>query len=88
MTHAMVFTGVDLDAEGKPVRWMVENSWGKDLGDNGVFSMSDAWFDLHNYSVVVKKEYLSEEYHKGLSDEPIEIKYFDPVVELMSGMEK
>lgn len=88
MTHAMVFTGVDLDAEGKPVRWMVENSWGKDLGDNGVFSMSDAWFDLHNYSVVVKKEYLSEEYHKGLSEEPIEIKYFDPVVELMSGMEK
>ena len=27
MTHAMVITGVDLDEDGKPIRWKVENSW-------------------------------------------------------------
>lgn len=27
MTHAMVLTGVDLDADGKPIKWKVENSW-------------------------------------------------------------
>ena len=29
MTHAMVFQGVNLDENGKPNRWRVENSWGK-----------------------------------------------------------
>ncbi|KAI8067496.1 peptidase C1-like family-domain-containing protein [Gongronella butleri] len=32
MTHAMVFTGVHLDENGKPVKWRVENSWGSDNG--------------------------------------------------------
>ena len=27
--HAMTFTGVNLDEDGKPNRWKVENSWGK-----------------------------------------------------------
>ena len=27
MTHAMLFTGVDV-VDGKPRRWRVENSWG------------------------------------------------------------
>ena len=33
--HAMTFTGVNLSEDGKPNRWKVENSWGKDAG-NGV----------------------------------------------------
>ena len=32
MTHAMVLTGVDLDADGKSVKWKVENSWGDKVG--------------------------------------------------------
>ena len=35
MTHAMVFQGVNLDESGKPTRWRVENSWGKDAGVDG-----------------------------------------------------
>lgn len=31
MTHAMVLTGVDLDENGAPTKWKVENSWGKML---------------------------------------------------------
>lgn len=31
MTHAMVFTGVDLDEKGGARRWRVENSWGMSL---------------------------------------------------------
>lgn len=45
MTHAMVITAVHLDADGKPVRYKVENSWGDSAGDRGFFVMTDRWFD-------------------------------------------
>ena len=32
MTHAMVLTAVHLDADGKAVRWRVENSWSSNAG--------------------------------------------------------
>jgi bleomycin hydrolase len=28
-------TAVNLDAEGKPTRWRVENSWGEEPGEKG-----------------------------------------------------
>ncbi|GIS54358.1 hypothetical protein Ct9H90mP29_14000 [bacterium] len=28
MTHAMLFTGVDLNSKNEPTKWRVENSWG------------------------------------------------------------
>lgn len=51
MTHAMVFTGVHINDDGKPVRWRVENSWGEDLGDEGFWIMSDDWFSEFVYQV-------------------------------------
>lgn len=59
MTHAMVFTGVNLDEYGMPDRWKVENSWGTDNGDKGFYVMSDRWFDEFTYQIVVNKKYLS-----------------------------
>ena len=39
MTHAMLFTGVDV-VDGSPRRWRVENSWGtKESGDKGFFTI-------------------------------------------------
>ena len=45
MNHAMVLCGVNLDENGKPDRWKIENSWGEDAGRKGYFVASDAWFD-------------------------------------------
>ncbi len=59
MTHAMVFEGVRLNADGQPTLWKVENSWGKDHGRNGFDTISDAWFDEYVYQVVVDKKYLT-----------------------------
>ena len=42
MTHAMVLTGVDLDENGKSLKWKVENSWGDKVGNKGYFVASDA----------------------------------------------
>ncbi|EIW63272.1 peptidase C1B bleomycin hydrolase [Trametes versicolor FP-101664 SS1] len=55
MTHAMVISGVHLDAAGRPARYKVENSWGDVPGDRGYFVMSDAWFEQFVYQVVVPK---------------------------------
>ncbi len=70
LTHAMVLTGVDLDDDGKPRVWKVENSWSKDVGNKGVFSMSDAWFDEFVYQVMVDREFIEAEILKAL-DEPV-----------------
>jgi hypothetical protein len=60
-THAMTFTGVNLDANEKPNRWKVENSWGKDNGLDGYYVMSDAWFDEYVMWVFVRKSLLPQD---------------------------
>lgn len=80
MTHAMLFTGVDLDANDKPVKWRVENSWGNKVGDKGYHIMSDQWFDEYNYEVVVHKDYLSDDlYSLYKNEEAIPLKPWDPM---------
>ena len=79
MTHAMVFLGVNLDEEGRPNRWRVENSWGEKSGEKGYYVMSDAWFDEFMYQIVVNKKYLSEEFLKEYETEPIMLEPWDPM---------
>jgi bleomycin hydrolase len=79
MTHAMVITGVDLDDQGNPLKWRVENSWGAAIGDQGYMYMMDEWFDEYLYEVVVRKEYLSPELTKVLDTEPVVLPFWDPM---------
>ncbi|KAG8936655.1 hypothetical protein FRC02_000113 [Tulasnella sp. 418] len=66
MTHAMVFTAVHLDAEGKPLRYKVENSWGPGAGEKGYFVMTDKWFDEFVYQVVIPRKLAAPEHIKVL----------------------
>ena len=80
MTHAMLFTGVDLDNNEKPVKWRVENSWGTTNGDKGYHIMSDTWFDEFNYEVVIHKKYISNDLNNLYSkSDPISLPPWDPM---------
>lgn len=79
MTHAMVFTGVDLDDEGNPIRWKIENSWGDRAGNKGYLVMSDEWFNEYMYQIAVDKKYLSDDQRKAWEKEPIHLKPWDPM---------
>lgn len=65
MTHAMAFSAVHLDPKTQePVRWKVENSWGKDVGIQGSFIMTHAYFKEYVYQVVAQQADLPEELNK------------------------
>ncbi len=79
MTHAMVFTGVNIRDDGSPDRWKVENSWSDKYGDKGYFVMSDSWFDEFTYQAVINIKYLSDEQKEVLKTEPIVLNPWDPM---------
>jgi len=70
--HAMVLTGVDL-RDGKSVKWLVENSWGKEPGKEGFYTMYDRWFDEYVYEAVVHCRYLPKKVQEILESKPIEL---------------
>ena len=79
MNHAMVITGVNLDEDGKPNRWKIENSWGDQAGNKGYYVMSAAWFDQFVYQAVINRKYLTPELSAAYDAEPIELKPWDPM---------
>ena len=78
-THAMTLTAVDLDADGKPVKWKVENSWGTASGQNGYLIMTDRWFREYMFRLVVDKEFVSEQLLKEAQQKPVMVMPEDPL---------
>lgn len=72
-THIMTFTGVNLDKDGKPDRWKVQNSYGKQMGINGFYICMDNWFTDYVTSVTIHRSLLPEELSKLLDKEAVPI---------------
>lgn len=77
-SHAMTLMAVDLDKDGKPVKWMVENSWGPGAND-GHLIMSDRWFDEYMFRLVVNKKYAPRRVTDVLKQKPILLPAWDPM---------
>lgn len=78
-SHAMTLMGVDLDAEGRPVKWMVENSWGPSAGYRGHLIMTDEWFDEYSFRLVVEKRFVPESVLRLLDMKPVQLPAWDPL---------
>jgi bleomycin hydrolase len=78
MTHAMLFTGVDV-VDDAPRRWRVENSWGDEKGDAGFWTMNDSWFGEHVFEIAVRRSALPAELQARLDEEPIVLPAWDPM---------
>lgn len=77
-THAMTLMAVDLDENGKPIKWMVENSWGPRAND-GHLIMTDNWFDEYMFRLVVNKKYADKKILDILKQKPIVLPAWDPM---------
>ncbi|MCH9620737.1 MAG: Aminopeptidase C [Chlamydiia bacterium] len=78
MTHAMLFTGVNL-VNGKPNKWRVENSWGDKTADKGYCLMTDKWFDEYMFEIAIHKKYLTKALCDQYRAEPQELEPWDPL---------
>ena len=76
-THAMNLIAVDL-VDGKPQKWMVENSWGS-TGYQGKIIMTDKWFDEYMFRLVVEKKYVPADILALLDGKPELLPPWDPM---------
>ena len=78
-SHAMTLMAVDEDAQGKPVKWKVENSWGRSAGADGYLIMTDEWFDEYMFRVVVNRKYCTPQVLELLKKKPVRLPAWDPM---------
>jgi bleomycin hydrolase len=78
-SHAMTLIAVDVDKDGKPTKWMVENSWGAAAGYNGCLIMTDEWFEEYMFRVVAEKQFVPADVLEMLKQKPIKLPAWDPM---------
>jgi bleomycin hydrolase len=78
MTHAMLFTGVDV-LDGVARRWRVENSWGPDRGRDGFYTMNDSWFGQYVFEIAARRSALPADLQAALDAEPVVLPAWDPM---------
>ncbi len=78
-SHAMTLMAVDLNKDGKPVKWMVENSWGADSGYKGHLIMTDDWFNEYMFRLVVETKYVPTKTMELFKQKPIRLPAWDPM---------
>jgi len=76
-SHGMALIGLDTDADGKPVKWLLENSWGPDAGHKGYLTMTDRWFEEYMFRLVVNKKFVPANILKVLDQKAIMLPPWD-----------
>ena len=78
-SHAMTLMAVDLDKDGNPKKWKVENSWGSGSGQNGYIIMTNEWFREYMFRVVVNRKYCPASVLETMKQKPVRLPAWDPM---------
>lgn len=78
-SHGMALIAVDVDVQGKPMKWQFENSWGASAGEKGYLTFTDAWFNEYMFRFVVQKKYLSPKVLEIYGQKPEMLPPWDPM---------
>ncbi|MEW6057308.1 MAG: C1 family peptidase [Bdellovibrionota bacterium] len=72
--HAMLLTGLDRpDPKGPVVKFKNENSWGKQVGSQGIYHLYREWFQEYVFQIIVHKRFLTERERKAWGSEAAEV---------------
>ena len=82
--HAMLFTGIDVNPDKSVNIFRIENSWGKEDGQNGYYSCTCKWFEDNVFLVAVPmllmEKFNDEKLWKCFqSTEVTELNCWDPI---------
>lgn len=77
--HAMTLMAVGLDENGKPKKWMVENSWGAQSGYKGHLIMTDEWFNEYMFRLVLETKYVPKKVLDIFKQKPVRLPAWDPM---------
>ena len=78
-THGMALMGVDTSESGVTTKWLLENSWGKEKGNEGFLTMTDSWMNEYMFRLVVKKDFIPQEVLQVLEQRPVKLPPWDPM---------
>lgn len=78
-SHAMLVCGVDLDDDGKPLNWKIQNSWGPKVGHDGYYMMTNEWNNAYTYEFVVNKKYLTKDQLVAFNKKPVVLPYWNRI---------
>jgi bleomycin hydrolase len=85
LTHAMVFTGLNVDKNGNPTKFRVENSWGDEkCGEKGYLVMTAEWFKEFGFEIVVDKKHVPDYVMNVFDMEPIILPAWDSMGSIKS----
>ena len=57
----------------------MENSWGKEKGKDGFYTMNDSWFDQYVFEIAARRSALPSELQQALATPPIVLPAWDPM---------
>jgi DNA-binding transcriptional MerR regulator len=76
--HAIAMAGVKLGEDGRPERWLVENSFGTVRGWSGFVVMQNEWLEKYMFRLVVEKQFVPPHLLKYLEMKPKVLKSWNP----------
>ena len=70
---------LNLQEDGNPTKFRIENTWGDDRGDKGYYQCTSEWFHEFVFEAVIDKKYVPDDVLAIFNQEPIVLPAWDPM---------